>query len=166
MTSFSAFSIARTRSGPESAFHAIRKVWFDAPPGEDAAPGVRPLGASERFRRTEAGDLRLSRFHARVCAQPAGAVYDSRPDHAQTPSTQREGGGAVVPATSARPGRASGRGAQCQTPGPLPVRRATDELSLSPAVLAAPSTALAHEDVPARAREDAPLGARPTRAPP
>src|ERR1700730_10951210 len=143
----------------------MRKVWFDAPPGEDAATGVRPLGASERSRRAEAGDLRLSRFHARVCAQPAGAGYDSRPDHAQTPSKQDEGGGAVVPARSARPGRASGRGAECQTPGPLPVLRATDELSLSSAVLSARSTALAHVVEPAHAREDARLGLLPTAAP-
>src|SRR5207244_7724238 len=129
------------------------------------APGVRPLGASERSRRAEARDLRLSRFHACVCAQPAGAVYDSRPDHAHTPSTQCEGGGAVVPAPSARPGRASGRGAQCQTPGPLPVRRATDELSLSPAVLSARSTALAHVVEPAHARKDARLDSLPTAAP-
>src|SRR3989442_1747230 len=150
---------------PICAFQAIREVWFDAPPREDAAPGVRPLGASERSRRAEASDLRLSRFHACVCAQPAGAVYDSRPDHAHTPSTQCEGGGAVVPAPSAPPGRASGRGAQCQTPGPLPVLRATDELSLSPAVLSARSTALAHVVEPAHAREDARLDSLPTAAP-
>ena len=70
-----------------------------------------------------------------------------------------------VPATSARPGRASGRGAQCQTPGPLPVLRATDELSLSSAVLSARSTALAHVVEPAHAREDARLGSLPTAAP-
>src|SRR5438445_12023326 len=162
MTS-SLLSVSRGRgAGPESAFQAIRKVWFDAPPGEDAATGVRPLGASERSRRAEASDLRLSRFHACVCVQP---VYDSRPDHAHTPSTQGEGGGAVVPAPSARPGRASGRGAQCQTPGPLPVLRATDELSLPPAVLSARPTALAHVVEPAHAREDPRLGSLPTAAP-
>src|SRR5437879_2371406 len=64
-----------------------------------------------------------------------------------------------------RPGRASGRGAQCQTPGPLPVLRETDELSLSSAVLSARLTALAHVVEPAHAREDARLGSLLTAAP-
>ena len=88
----------------------------------------RTLGAAEGPGRATAGDLRLPRFHARLCAQPTGAVHDSRPDHAQTPSAQCEGGGAVVPAASARPGREAGRGAQRQTSGPLPVLRTADEL--------------------------------------
>ena len=68
-----------------------------------------------------AGHLRLSRLHARMRTEPTGAVHDSRPDHAQTPPAECEGGGAVVPAASARPGRGPSRGAQRQTPGPLSV---------------------------------------------
>src|SRR3989442_10530354 len=98
---------------PICAFQAIREVWFDASPREDAAPGVRPLGASERSRRAEASDLRLSRFHACVCAQPAGAVYDSRPDHAATPSTQGGGGGGGGPTPSARTRPPRSRRGQC-----------------------------------------------------
>jgi RNA-directed DNA polymerase len=46
-------------------------------------------------------DLRFPRLHAPLCAQPGGTVCDSHPDHPHTPSPQREGGGAMVPATSA-----------------------------------------------------------------
>jgi hypothetical protein len=95
----------------------------------------------------------------RQCAQPTGAVCDSRPDHPQAPSAQCEGGGAVVPATSARPGRRTGCGAQCQTPGPLPVLRASDELPLSVAVLSARPAALAQVAQSTDAREDAYHGA-------
>src|SRR6266849_9872467 len=100
---------------------------------------------------------RFPRLYAPLCAQPAGTVCDSRPDHPQTPSAQREGGGAMVPATSARPGRGPGRTTQCQTPGPLPVLRASDELPLSVAVLSAGPAALAQVAQPADTREDAAL---------
>ena len=124
--------------------------------GRSALPS-RPDGAA-------AGDLRLPRFHARVCAQPTGAVHDSRPDDAQTLSAECEGGGAVVPAASARPGRESGRGAQRQTPGPLPVLRTADELPQSVAVLSARPPALAQVADPAHAGEAADLGPLPTTA--
>ena len=93
--SISAFSTARMRSGswqcPTKRFAKYgltlhpektrllafgRSAWTEAPP------------------RAEARDLRFPRLHARLCAQPAGAVCDSRPDHPQTPSAQCEGGGA------------------------------------------------------------------------
>ena len=99
-------------------------------------------------------------------AQPTGAVYDSRPDHPQTLSAECEGGGAVVPATSARPGRDAGRGAQCQTPGPLPVLRTADELPQSLAVLSARPPALAQVADPTYAGEAADLGYLPTAAQP
>ncbi len=144
MTSFSAFSIARMRSGSWRVLSKrFAKYGLTLHPEKTRLAGVRALGAAETARRAEAGDLRLPRLHARLCAQPTGAVHDSRSDHAQTPSAQCEGGGAVVPAASARPGRESGRGAQCQTPGSLPVLRAADELPQSVAVLSAGPAALA-----------------------
>src|SRR5688572_17506409 len=48
----------------------------------------RTLGDAEGPQRATAGDLRFPRLHACVCAQPTGAVHDSRPDHAQTSSAE------------------------------------------------------------------------------
>src|SRR5216683_2432965 len=128
MISCSVFSIARMRNVSWRFFPSDSRSWLDAAPREDAAAGVRTLGAPEQPRGATAGDLRLPRLHTCVCAQPTGAVHDSRSDDSHTPSAECEGGGGVVPAASARPGRESGRGAQCQTPGPLPVLRAADEI--------------------------------------
>src|SRR5436190_24198054 len=51
----SLFSVSRGCGAcPGGAFQAIREVWVDAAPREDAAPGVRKLGAPAQPRRAHA----------------------------------------------------------------------------------------------------------------
>ena len=140
------------------AYQAIREVRVDASPREDAAAGVRPLGTPERTRRAEAGDLRLSRLHARLCAQPTGAVCHSRPDHPQTSSAQCEGGGAVVPAASAQTrSRTRPRRSMPNSGAITGTIRATDELPVFTAVLSVGPSALAQVAHSANAWEAAAL---------
>ena len=124
---------------------AVRQLWADASPGEDAAGGI--WATSHRKRKAageETGHIRLPWVHAHLRTQPTREIHSARADDAQTAPSGPEGGRPMVPGAQARPcGRAT-KDPQRQTSGPLPVLRAPDELPGHREVLSEGSAYLAY----------------------
>src|ERR1035438_7630520 len=117
--------------GEERLIEAVRKIRFDASPGEDAAAGIWALrrGTREAAGKEETRHLRLSRFDAHLRTQPEREGHRACANDAQAAPPEPHGGRRLVPRA---PTCTSGRAAedpQRQAPRPLPVLRPTDKLS-------------------------------------
>src|ERR1700736_832186 len=73
--------------------------------------------------------------HAHLYTQPKREVHSARADHAQAAPTEPESSRSMVPGAHARSCGQATKDPQRQTPGPLPVLRAPDELPGYPEVL-------------------------------
>src|ERR1700730_9735516 len=103
MTPYCASNTGRTRKGAERLNQTICEVWFDAPPGEDAAAGIWAGGGGTReMPGQEAWHVRLPRFNAHLYTQPKREVHSPRADHAQAAPTEPESSRSMVPGAHAR----------------------------------------------------------------
>ena len=154
--------------GEGSLNQAIRQIWFDPSPGEDAASGIWAICGEEREETgKETPDLRVPRLYPHVRPQPEGEVHRAREDDRQTAPQGTEGDRRLVPEAPARAGGRATENPERQAPRPLPVLRTTDELPQSSAVLSErPSDMEGRAESPhARAMADVgPLRGNPTAA--
>src|SRR5215469_4963653 len=122
--------------GEECLIEAVCKIRFDASPGEDKACGIWTLcGGTSEEAGEETQQLRLSRFYVSLRTQPKREIHGACTDDAQTAQPRPDGDRSMVPRTSSGAGGAAAEDPQRQAPGPLPVLRAADELSVSLEVL-------------------------------
>src|SRR5215471_13289922 len=71
--------------GAQCPTKAVREVWTDTAPGEDAADGIRAVRGEEReATREETGNLQLPRPNAHLRPQPEGEVHSARKDDRET----------------------------------------------------------------------------------
>src|SRR6202030_106480 len=119
------------RKGEGRLIEAVRKIRFDASPGEDAAAGIWALcrGTREEAGKEETRHLRLSRPDAHMRPQPEREVHRASANDAQAASPEPHGGRRMVPKAPTCTGGRAAVDPRRQAPRPLPVLRPPDELS-------------------------------------
>src|SRR6266566_695641 len=122
--------------GAECSTEAICEVRFDTASGEDTADRIWAVCRAEcEAAGKETCHVRLPRFHAHLRTQPEGEVHSTREDNQKAAPQGVAGDCRMVPRAPARCCERATENPECQAPRPLPILRATDELSLSLVVL-------------------------------
>src|SRR6266566_668272 len=130
--------------GAECSTEAICEVRFDTASGEDTADRIWAVCRAEcEAAGKETCHVRLPRFHAHLRTQPEGEVHSTREDNQKAAPQGVAGDCRMVPRAPARCCERATENPECQAPRPLPILRATDELSLSLVVLSEGPTYLA-----------------------
>src|SRR6266704_1168384 len=122
--------------GAECSTEAICEVRFDTASGEDTADRSWAVCRAKcEAAGKETCHVRLPRFHAHLRTQPEGEVHSTREDNQKAAPQGVAGDCRMVPRAPARCCERATENPECQAPRPLPILRATDELSLSLVVL-------------------------------